>query len=93
MDPASGRGGGHLTLARATTAAFAVAFAAGVGLLVLLGRGLWFFTDEWEFLLNRRELALAPLVAPHNEHWVSLPILIYRGLFGSAARPATGPPT
>ncbi len=57
------------------------AFATAVGLLIYLGRGLWFFSDEWAFLLNRRELTLAAVMRPHNEHWVALPVLLYRGLF------------
>lgn len=57
-----------------------VALGAGVALLLYLGRGLWFFTDEWNFLLNRRELTLYHVMRPHNEHWVAFPALLYRGL-------------
>ncbi len=56
-------------------------FVAGVGLLVYLGRGLWFLTDEWAFLLDRRELTLANVMRPHNEHFVAFTVLLYRGLF------------
>lgn len=55
-----------------------------VGLVTLtaLGRGQWFFGDEWDFLTDRG-LIDAPrgLFEPHNEHWSTLPILVYRGLF------------
>jgi hypothetical protein len=70
---------------RALPAVWAVAaglaFGAGIGTLVALGDGMWFFTDEWAFLLNRRELSAATLLAPHNEHWSTFPVLAYRGLF------------
>jgi hypothetical protein len=50
-----------------------------------LDRGLWFFGDEWDFLLNRG-LSYAPtshhsIWFPHNEHWSTLPVLLWRGLF------------
>jgi hypothetical protein len=51
-----------------------------------LDRGLWFFGDEWDFLVQRG-LGSAPtshhsIWFPHNEHWSTLPILLWRGLFG-----------
>lgn len=62
--------------------------AAAVTALAFLGymraaQGLWFFSDDWDFLLNRRLSgdAVSRLLAPHNEHWVTIPILIYRTLF------------
>lgn len=58
-----------------------VAFAAGVALLAAEGRGLWFVTDEWGLLLDRRTLDAAALLAPHNEHWVTGTTLLYRPLF------------
>ncbi len=57
------------------------AFAAGVALLAAEGRGLWFATDEWGLLLDRRALDAAALLAPHNEHWVTGTALLYRPLF------------
>ena len=50
-----------------------------------LGQGLWFFGDEWDFLV-RRGLSFAPsshrgLWFPHNEHWSTLPILLWRGIY------------
>jgi len=43
----------------------------------------WFFNDEWEFLVDRG-FAGRPLqlLVPHNEHWSTLPLLVYRTLFG-----------
>jgi hypothetical protein len=68
--------------------------AAAVHVLSLVGafsfwswsdRGLWFFGDEWDFLMDRG-LKYAPanhgsIWFPHNEHWSTLPILLWRGLF------------
>jgi len=53
------------------------------GLLVTQARRLWFFGDDWDFLAYRGTLpgeALGVLV-PHNEHWSTVPILIYRAIF------------
>lgn len=46
---------------------------------------LWFFADDWEFLLNRRLSSdtLDTLFRPHNEHWSTVPILVFRTLFTS----------
>ena len=50
-----------------------------------LDRGLWFFGDEWDFLITRG-LRYGPtnpesIWFPHNEHWSTLPVLLWRGLF------------
>ena len=45
-------------------------------------RRQWFTEDDWEFIHR-----LIPgagklgLFVPHNEHWVTLPLLVFRGLF------------
>ena len=65
--------------------------ALGIHVLVLVGgfltllscdRGQWFYGDEWAFL-GHRGLAGAErsLWAAHNEHWSTVPILIYRALY------------
>jgi hypothetical protein len=48
-------------------------------------RKLWFFGDEWDFLV-RRGLSYPPTNSrsiwfPHNEHWSTLPVLLWRGLY------------
>ena len=55
-----------------------VAFA----LLLYITRTQWFYFDEWAFLTDRG-FAGQPLdlFRPHNEHWSTIPILIYRALF------------
>ena len=50
-----------------------------------LDRGLWFFGDEWNFLVGRG-LFYAPtnpksIWFPHNEHWSTLPVLLWRTLY------------
>jgi hypothetical protein len=55
-----------------------------VALLVLLylDRNQWFFYDEWEFLAARGLGGQSlRLFFPHNEHWSTVPILIFRGLY------------
>jgi len=55
---------------------------AGVFLLVEATKQ-WFYLDEWDFLAYRglRFTGTEGLFAPHNEHWTTIPILIWRGLF------------
>ncbi|MCW2756600.1 MAG: hypothetical protein JWO46_346 [Nocardioidaceae bacterium] len=52
------------------------------GYLLLLARSLWFFGDDWDFLLHRGLTGgERSLLQPHNEHWSTLPIVAYRVLF------------
>jgi hypothetical protein len=64
------------------TAPFAVVELAGFVLCVILGRSAWFNRDEWDFVAGRRAGDLRDLFRPHNEHWTTVPILVYRALFG-----------
>ncbi len=59
---------------------------ASIAFWAWLDRNLWFFGDEWDFLV-RRGLSYPPasdrsIWYPHNEHWSTLPILLWRGLYG-----------
>jgi hypothetical protein len=56
---------------------------ASGALLVALARQLWFFGDDWELLLHRGTVAGTDLglFAPHNEHWSTIPILVFRGVW------------
>lgn len=45
--------------------------------LLYLGRHLWFFFDEWDVVGNHQ----VGLLQPHNEHWSTLPYLVYAGLY------------
>jgi hypothetical protein len=54
----------------------------GAAVLVWENRSQWFFGDEWDFLVRRGVFgAERGLFAPHNEHWSTVPILVYRALF------------
>jgi hypothetical protein len=61
---------------------------AWVALMVLAtNTNQWFFADEWEFIARRsRPAGLGDTVRmylrPHNEHWSTLPLLVYRAIFG-----------
>ena len=63
-------------------ALFVFVLLAAVALVVLfaLGRNQWFLRDEWDFLVAR-DGGIGDLLRPHNEHWSTLPILVYRLLF------------
>ena len=46
-----------------------------------ISRPMWFYLDEWDFLANRTGGNLHDLFRAHNEHWVTLPVLVYRGMW------------
>ena len=55
-----------------------VTLAAGALFLMYVNRGQWFFGDEWEFLTDRTvTIGHDGLFEPHNEHWSTIPILLY----------------
>lgn len=62
-----------------------VSLAGAFAFWVWLDRGLWFFGDEWDFLVGRGVFHWpgnhASIWFPHNEHWSTLPVLLWRGLF------------
>jgi len=45
------------------------------------GRLEWFYLDEWDFLAQRKATNFGDLFRPHNEHWTTIPILVYRALY------------
>ena len=55
--------------------------AAGI-FLVYEASKLWFYFDEWDFLAYRgMRLGNHGLFYSHNAEWVTIPIIIWRGLF------------
>ncbi len=60
---------------------FAALLAAAVPYWALRCRGQWFFQDEWAFLVWRDGGSIEDLLRPHNEHWTTLPVIIYRVVF------------
>jgi hypothetical protein len=67
--------------ARLALAAFVGVAIAVLPIVLLLARRYWFFWDEWDFLAGRTTGNLDDLLRPHNEHWSTLPILVYRALW------------
>ena len=64
------------------TLAHLASLAAGFLALLYLNRDQWFAGDEWAFLGHRGLLhADRGLFEPHNEHWSTAPVLVYRALF------------
>jgi hypothetical protein len=52
--------------------------------LLAINRHRWFDGDEWDALIDRSLFGghgRSGLLQPHNEHWSTLPILLYRLLF------------
>jgi hypothetical protein len=69
---------------RSVELAALVFFTVLIGALVLFlvfGHSQWFFHDEWDFLVQRNAHDLNNLFRPHNEHWTTLPILVFRTLW------------
>ena len=63
--------------------AFALGLAVQVAYAVYLADRLWFFGDDWDFLLRRGVLGdhERSIWFPHNEHWSTVPILLFRSMF------------
>ncbi len=59
-----------------------ISLAAGGAYLLVQDDRFWFFADEWDFIVDRgfHHPALS-IWAPHNEHWVTLPIVLWRLLY------------
>ena len=62
---------------------FWVALTSSIAVLLRFAHKLWFFGDDWDFLLRRGVLGDSEegLFTPHNEHWSTAPILAFRALF------------
>ena len=56
---------------------------AAFAFLLWVNRLQWFNLDEWNFLVDRHVFAGdgTSVWEPHNEHWSTTPVLVYRGLF------------
>jgi hypothetical protein len=66
---------------RSAAAVFAAALAVAFVVFMVAGRHTWFFLDEWDFLATRHIGSFRDLMRPHNEHWSTLPIIVYRVLW------------
>jgi hypothetical protein len=65
-------------LDRSSGRIFAIVSIAAWAILVWMGRGLTFFSDEWAFIEGRSLFDPGTWLAPHNEHWSTIPIVAYR---------------
>jgi len=66
---------------RAALITFLAAEAVAFVIYVVVSRPMWFYLDEWDFLADRTAFNVGDLFRAHNEHWVTLPVLAYRGLW------------
>ena len=54
--------------------------AATLVALTIAGRNLTFWSDEWSMFDSRGGWDVDGFVRPHQEHWIALPVLVYRVL-------------
>ena len=66
---------------RAPVAAFVGVQVYALWFWLHAGRAEWFYLDEWDFLARRKATHLGDLFRPHNEHWTTIPILVYRAFY------------
>jgi hypothetical protein len=59
--------------------------------LYWFGRGLSFFFDEWNFILDRRGNSVGDYLAPHNGHLSLVPVVIYKILLATFGLRHYGP--
>lgn len=65
-------------------AALAGLMAAASALILVKGRGLTFFYDEWAWVMRRRGWSVDTFLEPHNEHLSLLPVTVFKLLFVTA---------
>ncbi|MBX3313360.1 MAG: hypothetical protein KF906_03480 [Actinobacteria bacterium] len=63
---------------RAAMWVFVAVIVAAVPIIFHQARDQWFFLDEWDFLAGRDLDSIGSLLQPHNEHWSTVPIVVYR---------------
>jgi hypothetical protein len=64
---------------------FGVLLAGSVLVLYVVGRNQWFIRDDWAFIFTRERVHQgsgldAMLFAAQDGHWMTIPILIFRGI-------------
>jgi hypothetical protein len=65
------------------TAALALLLVIAFAVLMLAGRHLTFFFDEWDFVLRRRSSTVGSFLAAHNGHIVLFEVAIYKALLAT----------
>ena len=75
----------RLRRSRAWIVWLGLALATFVGLLII-GRHLTFWQDEWAFI-GVDPSGLGSYLEPHNEHWSTVPLILYRGVLAPRRTP------
>jgi hypothetical protein len=57
---------------------FAVSALAAWAILVWMGRGLSFYSDEWYYIEGRSLFDPATWFPPHGEHWATVHVVVFR---------------
>lgn len=60
---------------------FTVLLAISFVVFLRAGASKWFFLDEWDFLAGRSLTNVDDLLRPHNEHWTTIPLVLWRLLW------------
>ncbi len=61
---------------------FVAYLVAAVPLIVFhLGEYAWFFQDDWDFLTSRSLTSPHDLLLAHNQHWSTIPIIVWKLLW------------
>ena len=60
---------------------FGLVVVVGAVTIRWIGRDLWFDIDDWGFLAGRSGRELDDLLDSWNQHWTTVPIVAYRGLW------------
>jgi hypothetical protein len=67
--------------AQAARTVFLCALAASVPFYLFFARRQWFWGGEWTFLASRDLSSFHDLVRPYNQHWETIPIVVFQVLF------------
>jgi hypothetical protein len=70
---------------------FGLVVAAASAFYLVFGRDKWFFLDEWDYLAGRHLTSVDDLLRPHNEHWSTIPIVVWRLIWQAAGLRAYWP--
>ncbi|HEU4736329.1 MAG TPA: hypothetical protein VFS48_04795 [Solirubrobacterales bacterium] len=68
---------------RVAYAALALAFLVAAALILGWGKGQTFINDEWTYLVIDQSWSLETILKPQNGHLIVVPLLLYKGLFGT----------
>jgi hypothetical protein len=81
VEPSDGTDVRRWTSARVALLVFVGYLVIAFFVLLKLGSFRWFVSDDFMFLADRSATNLGDLFRPYNQHWVTVPLLIYRALY------------